>query len=90
MRASELDSLGRAYLDNWARAQAKVDMMDRWTEQHGWLDEKGNPPPFVNTYFAALNSAQRALGKFADHLKAQSQVDPSMVAVLQGCAKRIA
>ena len=35
LKASQLDGLGRAYLDNYARAQAKVELMDGWVERHG-------------------------------------------------------
>jgi hypothetical protein len=88
LRAGDLDGLGLALLDNYARAQAKVELMDAYADHHGWLDEQGRPPEFVKTYFTALNSARLALGRFADYLKARG-VEPSMVAVLQGSARRV-
>jgi hypothetical protein len=69
LRVSELDGVGIAYLDGWARAAAKVEMMDRWTDAHGWLTPEGVPPPFTLVYFAALNSARLAIDKFAAHMR---------------------
>jgi hypothetical protein len=88
LRAADLDGLGLALLDNWARAQAKVELMDSWAAEHGWLDEDGNEPGFVRTYFAALNSARLSLGRLEEHLKARGG-EPSMVTVLQGHARRV-
>lgn len=70
LRAGDLDGVALAYLDSWARAQAKVEMMDNWTALHeGWLDDAGNAPPFVLTYFAAINSARLAMNALATHLR---------------------
>jgi hypothetical protein len=69
LRVSDLDGIGIAYLDAWARAQAKVELMDRWTDAHGWLTPEGAPPPFTLVYFAALNSARLAIDKFAAHMR---------------------
>lgn len=71
LRASDLDGIGLGYLDAWARAQSKVELMDAWTAQHGWLSEDGAPPPFVAVYFAAVNSSRLALDRFSDHLRAR-------------------
>lgn len=88
LSAADLDGVGRAYLDSWARCQAKVELMDRWAAENGWLDEEGKPPPFAAFYLAAVNSARLAITKFAEHQKARGG-DPSMVAVLQGNARRV-
>ncbi len=40
LRAGDVEGLGLAYLDLWARAQAKVELMDRWSEENGWLDDE--------------------------------------------------
>lgn len=87
LRASELGGLGRAHLDAWARAYAKVRQMDEWVAQHGWLDEAGNPPPFAPIYFTSLNTANRSLRALGDHLRERG-AEPSIVAVLQGQARR--
>jgi hypothetical protein len=89
LRAADLDGVALGYLDAWARAQSKVELMDQWAAEHGWLDEDGRPPGFVSVYFAALNSARLSLGKLEEHLKARGG-PPSMVAVLQGKARRVA
>lgn len=76
LSAAQLDGVARGYLDNWARAQAKVELMDRYLEQRGLVDQDGNLPGFMATYFAALNSARLALSKLEGHLKARSPEDP--------------
>lgn len=88
LRASDLDGIALGYLDAWARSFAKVAMMDAWVEEHGWVDVDGNPPPFASHYFTAVNSASRALSKLEDHLR-QRGAEPSMVAILQGEARRL-
>ena len=69
LRTSDLDGVGIAYLDAWARAQSKVELMDAWSAEHGWLTPEGVPPPFVLTYFAAVNSARLAIDKFSAHMR---------------------
>jgi hypothetical protein len=86
LRAADLDGIGRALLDNWARSQAKVELMDEWYAINGFLDGKGVPHSSAKTYWTALNSAQRAISRFADHVR--PRVEPSMVAVLQGRSRR--
>jgi hypothetical protein len=86
LRAGDLDGIGLALLDNWARAQAKVELLDRYFAESGFLDEAGEPRPAGKVYFTALNSARLAAVRLADHLKARRVADPSMVLVLQGTA----
>lgn len=88
LRASDLDGIGLGYLEGWARAQAKVELMDAWTAAHGWLGADGTPPPFVATYFAAVNSTRLALDRFSDHLKARGKA-PSMVIHLQRQSRKV-
>lgn len=70
LRLSDLEGIGIALLDNYARAQAKVELMDAWAAEHapGWVDAGGAPPAFGKTYFTALNSARLALGRLEDNL----------------------
>jgi hypothetical protein len=67
----DLDSLGRARLDGWARAKAKVVLLDRWIErnQPELADEAGEVPPFMALYVALLNAEQRALTRLTEHLR---------------------
>lgn len=89
LRAADLDGLGLAYLDSWARAQAKVELLDRYWAERGFIDaETGTPPPAAAFYFAALNSARLSLAKLADYLKARGKA-PSMVTILQQQARQV-
>jgi hypothetical protein len=69
LRAGDLDSVGRAYLDQWARAQAKVELLDEWFAEHGFLDDKGEPVGGAKVYFVALNAARLNLARFEEHLR---------------------
>jgi hypothetical protein len=82
LRAADLDGAGLAYLDNWARAQAKVELMDAYANEHGWIDPEGKPPAFAAFYFTALNAARRALDGFVKYLKERGKGEPSMVVEL--------
>lgn len=73
LRMSDLDGIALGYLDAWARAQSKVELMDAWSAEHGWLDIEGKPPGFVAVYFAAINSGRLALGKLEEHLRARGK-----------------
>jgi hypothetical protein len=70
LASSDLDGVGRALLDNWARAQAKVELCDRHFQQHGFLDAKGEPKAPSKIYFTAVNSARLALTRLREHLQA--------------------
>jgi hypothetical protein len=61
LRVSDLEGIGLALLDNWARAQAKVELLDAHFAQHGLIDAAGEPSPATKLYFTALNSTRLAL-----------------------------
>ena len=69
LRASDLDGVGLAFLDSWARAQAKVELLDAHFDRVGFLDRRGKPRSAVQVYFTALNSARLAADRFAKHLR---------------------
>ena len=75
LRASDLDSLGRALLTNWARAASALALMDSYAAEHGWLDAKGNPRGFARLYVSMLNAERLAIGKLEAHLRAR-RTDP--------------
>ncbi len=70
LRLDDLDAVGVALLDTWARGQAKVVLMDDWFDRNGgYLQADGTPSPASATYWLAYNSVQRALGKLEEHLR---------------------
>jgi hypothetical protein len=89
LRASELDGVGLALLDNWARAQAKVEILDRHFEQVGLLDGDGEPRPATRIYFTALNSSRLSATRLAEHLKARGMGEASMVVVMAERARGV-
>jgi hypothetical protein len=56
-------------LDNWSRAQAKVNLLDQFFELRGFLDEEGEVRGPVRVYFTAINSARLAATRLSEHLK---------------------
>jgi hypothetical protein len=76
LRANELDGIGRALLDNYARAQSKVEILDRYFAAEGLLTTKGIPRPATRIYFTAVNSARLALVRLNEHLK-ERRHDPT-------------
>jgi hypothetical protein len=76
LRASDLDGPGRAYLDLWARAAAKVALLDEHFDRAGLLDADGEPVPATRIYFTAANSARLALDRLTDHLRARDPARP--------------
>jgi hypothetical protein len=71
LRASDIDGIGLCLLDNWSRAQGKVSLMDLFFEEHGFLDEQGEPRGAVRVYFAAVNSARLAATRLSEHLRSR-------------------
>ncbi|MBA2361427.1 MAG: hypothetical protein H0V79_10950 [Actinobacteria bacterium] len=80
LKASDLDGVALALLDNWSRAQAKVALLDAYFDEHGLLDASGEPRPAAKIYFTALNCARLAAVRLREHLR-DRHADP--VAALQ-------
>ena len=97
LAASDLDGIGRALLDNWARAQAKVELLDRWFEANGFLDPDGEPVPATKVYFTAVNSgparadaaarAPRREGRLAACPRSRARAVASGLRPSSGCAR---
>jgi hypothetical protein len=68
LRTSDLDGISLGLLDNWSRAQAKVELLDEFFARRGFLTDVGEPQAAAKIYFVALNSSQRALAKLAEHM----------------------
>lgn len=62
------DVLAEALLDLYASARAKVLLLDAWFDEHGFLDEVGDPRHTVSSYFAAHEAARQALLRIEEHL----------------------
>jgi hypothetical protein len=75
LRAGDLDPIGRAYLDQYARVQAKLDLADAYLGEHGMIRSDGEPQPIMRLYVSLANSARLALARLEDHLRVRRQ-DP--------------
>jgi hypothetical protein len=65
LAARDLDAVARGYLDLYCRTAAKIDLCDRYLDEHGLLDEGGEPQPLMKMYVSLVNSSRLAL---EDHL----------------------
>jgi hypothetical protein len=70
LRQDDLASVGRALLQNWARAAAALSLMDDYAEANGWLDADGEPRGFARLYVSILNSERLALRDLERHIRA--------------------
>ena len=75
LRASEVDPIGRAYLDAFVRLAAKVELIDLYVAEHGLLRDDGEPQPCMRLYVSLHNSARLALQRLELHLRATGR-DP--------------
>jgi hypothetical protein len=75
LRAGELDPIGRAYLTHYSRDIAKIDLLDRYYDQHGLLLPDGRPQKSTSLYVQLSNSARQHLAKLEQHLR-QTGHDP--------------
>jgi len=69
MKMGDLDGVSNALLDNWARAQGKVVLMDEYFQARGFIREDGEVESASKVYFTALNSARLALTRFGEYMK---------------------
>jgi len=84
----DLDGIQLAYLDQWARCQAAVELIDEYVAEHGLIRTDGSPQPAMSLYGTLSNSARHAMKALEASLKLDQRGEPSMVAVLQGTATR--
>jgi len=85
LRQEDLESVGRALLQNWARAAAALSLMDDYAQTVGWLDGEGNPRGFTRLYVSMLNSERLALRDLEKHIRAaNTDAATQLRAYLQG------
>jgi hypothetical protein len=89
LRQADLEGIGLALLDSWARAQAKVELLDEHFVECGLLDDAGEPRPATRIYFTALNSARLALVRLQEHLRDRSDADPFAHYVIEADAAEV-
>lgn len=88
MREADLESLGRALLQNWARAAAALHLMDEYAQRVGWLDAEGNPRGFARLYVSMLNAERLALRALEGYLRNQDEGDGALQRLYEGLATK--
>jgi hypothetical protein len=69
LRLSDLDGVGQGYLDVWARSASKVALFDRYMDEHGLVQENGQPWGFMALYVSLLNASRLSLTRLEAHLQ---------------------
>ena len=87
LRPGDVDPIGRAHLDAHARLQAKVDLIDRYVEEHGMVLPDGEPQPVMRLYVLLQNSARLALQR-QQHLR-DSVLDDERLATIEAEGRRL-
>lgn len=81
LRAGDVDPIGRAHLEAYVRLQAKVDLIDRYVDEHGLIGKDGEPLACMRLYVSLQNSARLALVRLESHLRDGVLVDAPLVAI---------
>lgn len=75
LRQRDLDPVGVAYLDHYAKLRARLDSVDAYLDEHGLIRADGEPQPVLRFYVSLANSARLALAKLEGHLR-ERKIDP--------------
>ncbi|MBA3841748.1 MAG: hypothetical protein H0X39_03870 [Actinobacteria bacterium] len=75
LRSSDLDAVGRGYLDLYVRLVAKLDLLDEHLDSVGLLKANGEPQGATKFYISLANSARLSLARLEEHVRAR-QNDP--------------
>jgi hypothetical protein len=81
LRASEIDPVGKAYLELLSRTTAKIALIDQWVDEHGLIRDDGSLQPCMTAYVSLTNSSRALLAKLAEHLRVEEK-DPAAVLAL--------
>src|SRR5436190_1342417 len=72
---SDLDPVGRGFFEHYCRAESKLDLADRFFEEHGYIGEDGSMTAIALHYSTLLNTASRALKALEAHVEAVDRDD---------------
>jgi hypothetical protein len=75
LRASEVDPIGRAHLELLCRATSKIELLDRYVDEHGLVRPDGTLQPCMRVYPTLLNTARASLNALARHLRSTRPED---------------
>lgn len=89
LRAGDLDSIARGYLDLYCRTSAKIELLDRYFDEKGLLDGRGNPRGATKFYTSLVNSSRLALKALEGHLRERQRDYASPLAILEGEGRRV-
>ena len=68
-QVSDVDPVGRALLDLYGRAVGKAILLDRYFDEHGIVDEKGQPQPGLRLLLLRPEHRRPDARRLDGHLK---------------------
>jgi hypothetical protein len=86
LRASEIDPIGKAYLEHYCRLTSKLVLIDNYLDEHGLLDANGTPRPCMRLYVQLHRAGLQALGRLEHHLdrRVAPDLDAALAALREG------
>jgi hypothetical protein len=90
IRMADLDPVGKAFLQNYLRVEAKLTLADRYLEEHGMIRDGGEPQPVMRLYVALANSSRLALQRLEQHLHERDQGGELLALEAEGRRLRLA
>jgi hypothetical protein len=78
LRLKDLDASGRAVVHLLARAETKLQAIDRWLEQNPVVSADGQPAACLPIYATLLNTAARLHAQLLAVIEAQGRADSEL------------
>jgi hypothetical protein len=78
LRLADLDASGRAIVHLLARAETKLQAVDRWLEHNPVVNEKSEPAACLPIYATLLNTAARLHSQLLVVMAAQGRADDAL------------
>jgi hypothetical protein len=78
LRLADLDASGKALVHLLARAETKLQAIDRWLEQNPVVDADGEPAACLSIYATLLNTAARLHSQLLVVMEAQAKTDDAL------------
>lgn len=81
--ASALDGATLAYLNKWSRLEAMADLAQRYIDEHGLLQEGGEPQPVLRFLVSVENSGRLAMRELQASLRSRVNKSQSLEQYVQ-------
>ncbi len=80
--ASRLSGPQLAHLNRWSRLEAMADLANRWLDEHGLLNDDGEPQPVVKFVVSVENAGRLAMRALEESLRHSAKGEDELSAYL--------